>query len=45
MNDLQAVIYLVRSLRIVRLEASHIGGKQARKDKAAHMNNPQAAIN
>ena len=27
------------SLRIVRLEASHIGGKLAREDKAADMNN------
>ena len=33
-----------RSLRIVLLEASHIGGKLAREVKAAHMNNLQAVI-
>ena len=44
MKNLQAVIYWVRSLRIVRLEASHIGGKQAREVKAAHMSNLQAVI-
>ena len=32
------------SLRIVRLEASHIGGKLAREVKAADMNNLQAVI-
>ena len=30
--------------KIVRLEASYIGGKLARKVKAAHMNNLQAVI-
>ena len=33
-----------RSLRILRLEASNIGGKLAREVKAAHMSNLQAAI-
>ena len=33
-----------RGLRIVRLEASNIGGKQARDVKSAHMKNFQAAI-
>ena len=32
------------SFRIVRLEASHTGGKLAREVKAAHMNNLQAVI-
>ena len=31
-------------MRIVRLEASHIGGKLAREVKAADMNNLQAVI-
>ena len=44
MNNLQAVIYWVRSFRIVRFEASHMEGKQAREVKAAHMNNHQAVI-
>ena len=34
-----------RSFRIVRLEASNIGGKLAREVKAADMSNPQAVIN
>ena len=29
-------------MRIVRLEASHVGGKLAREVEAAHMNNHQA---
>ena len=44
MSNLQAVIHWVRSLRIVRLGASHIEGKQAREVKAAHMKNLQAVI-
>ena len=32
------------SLRILRLEASHIGGKLAREAKAADMSNLQAVI-
>ena len=34
-----------QSLRIVRLEASHIGGKLAREVKAAHMNSLKAVLN
>ena len=44
MSNLQAVIYWVRILRIVRLEAFYIGGKQAREVKVAHINNLQAVI-
>ena len=44
MSNLQAVIYWVRSLRIVRLKASHIGGKLASEVKAADINNLQAVI-
>ena len=33
-----------RSVRIVRLETSHIGGKLAREVKAAHMYNLQAVL-
>ena len=40
MSNHQAVIYRVRNLQIVRLEASHIRGKLAREVKAADMNNP-----
>ena len=46
MSSLQAVIYLVRSFRNVRLKASHIGGRLVCevKVKAADMNKPQAMI-
>ena len=44
MSNPQALIYYVRSLRIVRLEALRIGGELARGVKAADMSNFQAVI-